>query len=381
MPFAAALSEHPLPTHATGEVVGEVLERLGAQPDLAVLFVTGPMAGALDDIAATVRETLQPGTLIGATAVSVLGGAREVEEHSAIVLFAAVVGPVTPVRIDTTRTEDRWQLLGAPPGSLDDQTLLLLADPFSFPVDDFLGALADSEPTLRVVGGLASAARGPGGNRLVVDDVVTSNGAVGVLFSPGQLVSTLVSQGCRPVGAPLVVTHAERNVIYEIAGQPALDRLMALADDLPASDRALMAKGVHIGRVMDERRLDPDRGDFLVRQVIGADRETKAIAVGEAIDVGSTVQFHVRDAASADEDLRTLLARAPGDAALVFTCNGRGTNLFDEPHHDAAAVNGHLGGGATAGMFCAGELGPIGGRNFVHGFTASVLLFHEPETG
>ncbi|MDQ6697318.1 MAG: FIST C-terminal domain-containing protein, partial [Actinomycetota bacterium] len=165
--------------------------------------------------------------------------------------------------------------------------------------------------------------------------------------------------------------------IYEIAGRPALARLQELAASLSPDDRNLLAGGVHLGRVMDESRAEFGRGDFLVRQVVGADREAQALAVGDEIEVGTTIQFHVRDADSADEDLRALLAGASGQAALVFTCNGRGTHLFDAPHHDASVINVQLDGGATSGMFCAGELGPIGGRNFVHGFTASVLLLDD----
>ncbi len=377
MPFAAALSEHPLPTHATGEVVGQVLEQIGPAPDLAVVFVTAPLTGALDDIAATIRTTLQPKTLLGVTAVSVLGGAREIEEQSAVSLFAARIAAVTPVRVEAERFGEGWRLQSSLKGPLGARTLLLLADPFTFPTESFLAELAATEPELQVVGGMASAARGPGGNRLVLDDAVVTNGAVGVLFDADTPATALVSQGCRPVGQPLVVTHAERNVIYEIAGRPALDRLNELGADLSPGDRALLARGVHLGRVMDEGRVDFGRGDFLVRQVIGADVEAKALAVGDEIAVGTTVQFHVRDADSADEDLRGMLGDTSSQAALVFTCNGRGTHLFPTPDHDASLIYAQLDGGATAGMFCAGELGPIGGRNFVHGFTASVLLFDE----
>jgi len=377
VPFAAALSEHPLPTHATGEVVGRILEELGPAPDLAVVFVTAPLAGALDDIAATIRATLQPTTLLGATAVSVLGGDREVEEESAISLFAAQMSPVMPVRVEAERLADGWRLESTLAGPLGARTLVLLADPFTFPVEDFLEKLAVEEPELQVIGGMASAARGPGGNRLVLNGEVVADGAVGVLLDANTAATTLVSQGCRPVGQPLVVTRAERNVIYEIAGRPALERLQELAASLSPDDRRLLAAGVHLGRVMDESRAEFGRGDFLVRQVVGADREAQSLAVGDEIEVGTTIQFHVRDADSADEDLRALLTGASSSAALVFTCNGRGTHLFDAPHHDASVINSHLDGGATSGMFCAGEVGPIGGRNFVHGFTASVLLFDD----
>ena len=228
-----------------------------------------------------------------------------------------------------------------------------------------------------MIGGLASAARSPGGNRLVLDDRVYQDGAVGALLPTGAPLSAVVSQGCRPIGNPMTVTRSEGRVIYELAGRPALERLAELVDQLEPDERALAERGIHLGRVIDEHKIDFDRGDFLIRTVLGGDRDVGAIAVGDEIDVGSTVQFQVRDAASADQDLRELLTGRHASGALVFTCNGRGTHLFGTPDHDAQVINAHVDSGATAGMFCAGEVGPIGTRSFLHGFTASILLFQE----
>lgn len=380
MPFAAALSEHPVPAHATGEVVGEVLESIGDGVDLAVVFVTESHAGAMEDIAAAVRATLHPGVLLGATAVSVVGGAREVEEHPGISLFAArLPTPAVPVRLSTVTTEDGPAVMGMPEEAATAGTLILLPDPFSFPADSLLDRLADLTPGLKVVGGLASAARGPGGNRLVLDGTVHTDGAVGALLDPSVRVTSVVSQGCRPIGQPLTVTKAERNMVYELAGRSAIDRLREVVDALPPEERRMASTGIHLGRVIDERQVDFGRGDFLVRAVLGGDRSVGALAVGDEVEVGSTVQFQVRDAASADEDLRTLLAGRAADGALVFTCNGRGMRLFGIPDHDAGVVADHLTSRrASAGMFCAGELGPVGGRSFVHGYTASVALFSDP---
>lgn len=385
MPFAAALSEHPLATHAVGEVVGQVLDQLGEAPDAAVLFVTAPLVGAMEDIARAVRSLLRPGALVGATAVSVLAGSQEVEDRAAIALFAMRVGRSlgrsmpTPraVHFEANRTIDGWHLSGPPDAAEPGATLVLLADPSSFPVDAFIDRLARTTTDLTIVGGLASAGASPGGNRLVVDDQVTASGAVGLLLPPGIGARAIVSQGCRPVGNPLVVTRATGNLIEEIAGQPALDRLMAQADAATPADRSLMARGLQVGLVVDEHQATFEQGDFLVRGVLGADRERGSVAVGAEVEVGSTVQFQVRDAGSADEDLRDLMADAEGSAALVFTCSGRGTHLFDAPHHDASVVHDHIGGGATAGMFCAGEIGPIGDRPYVHAFSASVLLLDD----
>lgn len=379
MPFAAAMSQHPLATHAVGEVVGEVLDRLGDRPDAAVLFVTGPFAGAMEDIAATVRALLRPGSLIGATAASVLAGGREVEGEAAVSLFAMRLGaPTRTVRFAAEREVDGWRINASSGASVEGATLVLLADPFSFPVEAFVDDLTARTPGLTIVGGLASSASGPNGNRLVADDAVHPDGAVGLLIPAGVGVTPVVSQGCRPVGEALVVTKASGNLIEEIAGRPALDRLMAQADEATPEDRTRMARGLHIGLVIDERKAEFDRGDFLIRAVLGADHARKAVAVGAQVEVGSTVQFQVRDAASADEDLRDLLADAGGQAALVFTCTGRGTGLFSAPDHDAGIVSQHVDGGAVGGMFCAGEIGPIGDRHFVHAMSASVLLFDDP---
>lgn len=388
MPYAAALSEHPLATHATGEVVGQVLERLGGEPpDVAVVFVTDAHGGALEDIGATIRASLAPGVLLGVTAVSVTGGPREVEERPAVALWTARLGG-TPAAARAVRlpgltggdpdeaAEALVDLLpaDAAPGR---DLLVLLADPFSFPADAFARAVDGVRPGLLVAGGLASAARGPGGNRLLLDDRVHDDGAVGVLLAAGDRAVPVVSQGCRPIGDPYVVTRSEGNVVLELGGRPALTRLEELVAEMGPDERALAARGLHIGRVIDERRDHFARGDFLIRGVLGADRETGAIAIGDRAEVGATLQFQVRDADAADDDLRELLAGHDADGALLFTCNGRGRRLFGVDDHDAALLDGVVAGGASAGMFCAGELGPVGGRNFVHGFTASMILFSD----
>ena len=378
MDFAAGLSEHPVTAHAVGEAVGQVLEGLGAgaPPDLALLFVTPPHGGAIEDAAAAVMATLTPGALLGCAAESVVGGSREVEQAPAVALWAGRTGPVAPFRLGLTPTPDGNTLTGWPDAEPEGApALLVLADPFTFPADAFLTLFEDERPGLAVVGGLASGAQAPGGNRLFIDGRVVSDGAVAAFISADVDVATVVSQGCRPVGEPLVITRAERNIVYELGGRPALDRLREVASALSEQDRQLLAAGVHLGRVIDESKADFGRGDFLIRNVLGGDPESGAIAVGDLVEVGGTAQFQVRDASSADEDLRQLLDDRAADGVLLFTCNGRGTRLFATPDHDAGVVTERLPGAAVAGMFCAGELGPVGRKNFLHGFTASVVLF------
>src|SRR3954468_6856958 len=380
MPFAAAISEHPITAHAVGEVAGHVLEQLGSEPDLAMLFLTPPHGGAREDAARAVRSILQPRTLLGCAAVAVAGNSREVEEQPAVTLWAGRLGPVAPVpvRLTARRTVDGFAIEGWPDIlPFEPQLLLLLPDPFTFPVDDLFEMVEAHWPGLPVVGGMASAARAAGGNRLALDGAIVSDGCVGAFIGPGVRVTTVVSQGCRPIGDPLVVTRSAGTMVEELAGAPPLERLVEQAKRLPESDKHLINQGVHLGIVINEHKVDFGVGDFLIRNVFGADRETGAIQVADEVPVGRTVQFHVRDAASADVDLRALLRGHTADGALLFTCNGRGVRLFGSPDHDASVLADLLDDPPTAGFFAAGELGPVGGRNFLHGFTASVVLFRD----
>jgi small ligand-binding sensory domain FIST len=379
MNAASALSQHPVASQAVGETAGEILDQLGGEhPDLAVYFASPHHVGVMEDVTAALRSVLEPRVLIGGTAVSIIGGPREVEEQPALSLLAARLPDSTlrPVLLRVEETPDGPALVGWPADlPAAPRTLILLADPFSFPVDAFLARCNEDAPDLSVIGGLASAAVRPGGNRLVANDRVLDEGAVGVLIDGGVEVRTLVSQGCRPIGRPYVVTRAEANFVHELGGQPALQRLQEVAAAASEADRELLRRGLHVGLVVDEHKAEFTRGDFLVRNLVGADRETGALAVGDRVAVGQTVQFHVRDADAADEDLRELLAHADASAALLFTCNGRGRHLFGTPDHDAGLVEKMLGPIPLAGCFCAGEIGPVGGRNFLHGFTASLALF------
>ena len=386
--FAAALSEHPVASHAVGETAGEIMERFGGdEPDLVVCFASPHFVGAMEDLAFALGNLLEPRVMLGATAVAVAGGPREVEDGPALSVFAASLpeARLTPAAFGVEQTADGAAITGWPDLDHIPSNLLLLADPFSFPVDGFLrrlndDAVGDRVAPVQVIGGAASAARGPGGNRLVLDSRVTSAGAVGA-FVDGVEVRTVVSQGCRPVGQPYVVTRSEGNRIEELAGRAAIERVQDTASEASEEDRSLMRAGLHLGVVVDEHQTDFLRGDFLVRNVLGIDRDSGALGINDRVRVGQTVQFHVRDAQTADEDLHALLQmdltaheRRPA-AALLFSCNGRGTRLFNEPHHDARAVRAEAGPIPLAGFFAQGELGPVGGLNFIHGFTASVALF------
>jgi small ligand-binding sensory domain FIST len=379
VPFASAVSEHPVASLATGEVAGAVYEAIGDRPDLVMVLVTRAHAGALEDIVHTVSSVLNPLTLIGAAVESVVGTGREIEETPAISLWAGRVGPLAPVALDAVRlADDSWHFTGWPDSTAFEPTaLVLLTDPFTFPVDEFLTWLHTVQPGLRVLGGNISGGRGPGGNRLVVGDRVVSAGATGVLIGAGVDIRTVVSQGSRAYGHPLTVTRSDRNLLYEVAGVPAMECMVdQIKNGLTSTDIAgIESNGLFVGRLIDEHVDEPGPGDYLVRTVVGVDRSTGAVAVDDRIPLGSTIRFHLRDAQTADRELDVLLHGQAAGAAMLFTCNGRGTRLFDEAHHDAQMLQRSMGSIPVGGFFAAGEIGPVGGRNFVHAFTASMALF------
>jgi small ligand-binding sensory domain FIST len=267
--------------------------------------------------------------------------------------------------------------VGEPQGLGD--ALIVLADLYTFSVESLLAHLNEERPGMPVLGGLASAATA-GSAALFRDGELLRGGAVACSLS-GVSVLPCVSQGATPVGPEMTITAARGNRIDELASQPAIERLREAIGALDPRQQALAAQGLMLGLVIDENQPEYERGDFLVRPIIGTDPAAGSLAIGERVRVGQTVRMHVRDGATADQDLREALraaAAALGDGgsagALLFTCNGRGSQMFDLPHHDAAALDDAL-GVPTAGFFCAGEIGPVGGRNFLHGFTATIAVF------
>lgn len=347
------------------------------RPALALAFASPHHAERAAAVVDAVHEAASPERLIGCVGEAVLAGAREVEGRPAVSVWLAwLPEPAPTYHVQFAGEVGGWE--GWPEGE-PGETHLLICDPFTFPADAFLRSLESARPETRVVGGMASGGAGPGDTVLFLDDRVLRSGAVGARLPRGVRVETVVSQGCRPVGPAYTVTRSDGNVILELAGRPPLELLRELYASLEARDRALVGRGLHVGLVMDEYKPEHERGDFLIRGVLGGDRETGAIAVGDRVPVGATIRFHVRDADSADEDLRSLLSgveeRPAG--ALLFTCNGRGSRLFATPDHDAGLVSERLGAAPLAGFFCAGELGPVGGRSFLHGYTASLALFYE----
>jgi len=375
----AALSRHPLPVEAVGECAGEILETLdGERPDLVVCFASPHHAAALDDVAEGMREILEPDVLLGGVFEGVAGGSTESEAGPALSVLAAHFGGghAAPVRLEAHRTADGTTITGWPEGLAASGSLLLLADAATFPVEDFLALANANLPGLHVIGGLSSAGGRAGDNRLVLNDSVVAAGAVGVLVDPAVPVHTLVSQGCRPVGSPFTVTRSDGNCLQELAGRPALERLREVAGAVAGDRSDLIGRDLHVGIVVDEQKADFRRGDFLVRGLGDIDELGRSLSVGAPVEVGRTVQFQVRDAETAGEDLRLVLgsdeARAAG--ALLFRGHGRDERFFGEPNHDASLIQDLIGSLPLAGAVCSAEIGPVGGRSERHGFTATVVL-------
>ena len=354
----------------------------GAPADLVLVFASGTHLIAPEATLEAVREVLAPRTLIGCGAGGVLGRGRELEQGTALAVWAAGLGGGEAHAFHATLVgeEPDYELGGLP--SLDGSSgVLMLSDPYSFPTEVALEMFAQDAPAVPVLGGLASARSAVGDAALFLDDQVCDSGAVGVSLRGVELLPC-VSQGAAPLGREVTITAAEGNVIHELAGRPALETVQLIISELSRRERGLVAGGLLIGVVIDGGKPEYERGDFLVRGVLGADADSGSVVVGTQVAPGQVVRLHARDARSADEDLHealklrvAALAGEPPAGALVFSCNGRGSAMFGVTDHDAEAIQSELAGAPTAGFFAAGEIGPVGGRSFLHGFTATLAVF------
>jgi small ligand-binding sensory domain FIST len=382
--IACGLSTAADPRAGAIEAAARVAAELdGETIDLAVVFASGAHLADPEATLAGVHEALAPGVLIGCGAGGVVGDGREIERGTAVSVWAAAFenGFVSTFHAEVTEVEDGVAIAGVP----DLQGAggaLLLPDPYSFPTDAVLAELAARAPGVPVLGGVSSARTMRGQAALFIGERVVPGGAIGVRFDGVELLPC-VSQGATPIGPELEITSGEGRLIKQLGGRPALGALRGVIDRLDPAERELLAEGMLLGIVVDGGYGEAHgHGDFLVRSVLGGDPETGTIAIGATIEEGQVVRIHARDAASADRDLTDALSlrrRALGDdapaGALMFTCNGRGRGMFGLPDHDANAVAGTLGDIPTAGFFAAGEIGPVGGENFLHGFTATVAVF------
>ncbi len=354
--------------------------------DLVFAFAAGYSPAEFDRCLRDLQSLTGAKTVLGCTCETAIGGELELENEKALTVWAAALpgATITPMHLSFVRSNSESAIVGWPDETdgpwPDDSLLIALGEPFGFPIDVLLERFNDDRPGIRIAGGMASGADTPGQSRLLLNRETFAEGCVAVRIS-GVPMRTIVSQGCRPIGEPLVITKSERNVIEQLGGRPALDVFYELFQTLPTREQAMVQNGLHVGRVINEYQDKFEFGDFLIRNVVGIDKDNRSVSIGDYVRPGQTVQFHIRDAESASVELAQMLESSsklnPYQSALLFTCNGRGLNLFPDPHHDAGLVDLHSAGETTpiAGFFAAGEIGVVGEKNFLHGFTASVLLF------
>ena len=387
--FATALSRKTDTEAATRDLADAIRMQIGTTPiDLAFVFFSTHHATKIAMISAMFQQELRAKVCLGCSGEGVIAGSEEIETSAALTVWVACLPEVTvtPLQISVSHLQDQIRMPGWPEPGLENSIFLLLADPFSTPMQEVLSLMTDRYPNGIVGGGLAGGGQDSGENRLLLNDQIFDEGVVGVQLTGPIAVRTVTSQGCRPIGERFVVTRAEQNLIFELGGVSALKRLQDVFESLGGAQRRDAHRALHLGIVIDEHGSHFERGDFLVRNLIGADQQAGAVAIGDVVQEGQTVQFHLRDAKSASDDLHILLAadrtthRNPPLGALLFSCCGRGEGLFGRPHHDSGVVQERLGPIPTAGFFAQGEIGPVGGRNFLHGYTASVVIFSEPDS-
>jgi small ligand-binding sensory domain FIST len=386
--FATALSRKTDTEAATRDLADSIVMQIGRAPiDLAFVFFSAHHASKISMISAMLQKELRVKVCLGCSGEGVIAGAQEIETAAALTVWAACLPDVklTPLQLSVSQLQDQIRMPGWPDPGVEDSTFLLLADPFSTPMQEVLSVINDRYPRGKVGGGLAGGGQDAGENRLLLNDQDFDGGVVGVQLTGPITVRTVTSQGCSPIGERFVVTRAEQNLIYELGGVSALKRLQDIFESMGGAQRRNAHHALHLGIAIDEHGSHFERGDFLVRNLIGADQQAGAVAIGDVIQEGQTVQFHLRDAKSASDDLHFLLAadrlrhHSPPLGALLFSCCGRGEGLFGQPHHDIGVVQERLGPIPTAGFFAQGEIGSVGGRNFLHGYTASVVIFSEPD--
>lgn len=389
MRFTSGVSDSVQILHAVEEVCQDVLAQLAGAPcHLACLFASPSYRAHWTEALASLHERLKPSVLIGCSGSGVIGGEQEFESVPALSLVAAHLPEVrlfsfavSPEELEVSSPGGFWvDKVGVAPSQ--QPVFILCADPYTCDPSNVLSELNTTYPRRPVVGGLASGGSEPGQHLLFHDTELLREGAVGVAMTGNVTMETIVSQGCRPIGRPIIITNAEDDIIWELGGRPSLEVLREVLMSLSPQDQGLAQRSVFVGVVIDEMKASFQPGDFLIRQLAGIDPPSGAIAVTEEVRVGQTVQFHLLDPGSAREELRRLLTErsprfqaAPPAGALLFNCLGRGRSFYGVAHHDVRMIQTFSGKLPVGGFFCNGEIGPVGGINFLHGYTASVGLF------
>lgn len=378
---------------AVASAVAAIGARLGGAPDLVVAFISNHHRERWPALPRVLRGQWPNVRVVGCSGAGIAGNGREVEGQPALALTAAILPGVSlrPFHLSVDQVPDAGDDAGwatafdldpaAPPAAM-----LLLPDPFSFPVDRTLAAFDAICPEVPIFGGMISGGNAPGEHALFLDADTYDHGVVGLGFSGNVAVQTVVAQGCKPVGDPMFVTAAEGRLLRQLDGFLATDMVQRVYAGLSADDRPLARQALFLGLGMHPDRQTYARGDFLVRHLLGADADSGTLIAAAHLRPNQVVQFHLRDAGTSAEDLNVMLRRAhaaqpaPPAGALLFSCLGRGVGLYGQPDYDSEAIREHFGADlALAGFFCNGEIGPVQGRSWVHGYTSVIALFRPAE--
>ncbi len=406
---------------AARQATQQVCTRLGeVSADVVIVCVTAHFASRVSMVADVIRDGLSPKNLLVVTAESIMGSATELHAVPGISIMAMHLPGVDihPFWIEhlagNETIETRAASIAHTIGASDQlKAVLFFADPFSVPLVNLVPALSasrvevadragETKPIGTIIGGMASASQRPGANALYLNGELRNEGAMGIALSGPLKVDTVVSQGCRPIGEPMVITRARGNLILELAGHRAVDVIRDTVHLLSQDDKELMGNGLLLGRVIHEHKTRFGRGDFLIRNIMGGDEDSGAVAVADLVRAGQTIQLHLHDEQTAREDLQLLLDGQrlydKPAGAFVISCNGRTDKFFGEGGHDAKAIchafdpimdgarKAKAGtevdpsaGIPVSGFFAAGEIAPLGDTVFHHGHTLVAALFRDPD--
>jgi small ligand-binding sensory domain FIST len=392
-------NEHAVVSHWRGGFEERALQKWAEQlrgrltvgrVTLGLVFASPQFFQHATQVLEILRVHAQIPLLAGCSSSGLIAGAEEIEEQAGLVLglFSLPGAEIQAHRFTQEGVEESqgqgpgyWTALT---GVKTDQTngWLVFADPFHLDSDSWLKSWNEAYAPLPILGGLASGDYTEQRTQVYWNGDVFEEGGIAISFGGEVKLASVISQGCTPIGETWTITKAERNLIHQIGNRPAYEVLIETFEGLSAADQKRTRGNLFVGLVINEYLEDFHRGDFLIRNLIGADPKTGILSVGAFPRMGQTIQFQRRDAAAASEDMTALLesTRQRLDGATIYggclcSCNGRGHRLFGSPSHDAGKIHEHLGPLGLAGFFCNGELGPVGDRNFLHGYTASLALF------
>ena len=390
MRWASAISTRVETDLALAEVIAASLSAMGPhRVDLVLVFPTSQHRRSFDRIGPMLADAFPKARIVGCSAAGAVGGGREVEREAAISLVVASLPDVLvrPFHVDPARLAELAQAPLSWHGELDlvpeqQPAFVLLPDPYSVEIGPLLGGLDEAFPGLPKIGGLASGGQEPFSHGLWLDRERHRDGLIGLALVGDVELIPVVAQGCRPVGPPMVVTRGEGNRVHELDGRPAIRAIDDVYASLDPDEQELFRRAPLVGVAVARALGTPQRGDWLVRNLIGVDRVASVLGIGALVEVGTALQFHLRDARAAADDLHVMLDRCQtllGDTgaagALMFSCVGRGAWLFGQPDHDSTSFQGVVGPAPLGGFFCNGEIGPVRGSSHMHGYTSSFGVF------